>query len=373
MITLFTRNLCFSGFLHIPAAVLSAIAFFGCDVGQTSDQTSGSGGGGGAQASSSPASSSTGAGGGSATGSGSGNPGGGYYTQGNTIYDSNGVPHQFHGIARPSLEWNAQGENLSTADHALIAGWGANVVRLALNQRFWLTNPAYEGTVDDNVQWAKMAGMDVILDLHWSDKGDPGTQPGQQRMADANSLTFWQAVAAKYKDDHRVLFELYNEPHDVSWDVWRNGGPSGDGFTVVGMQQLYDAVRATGAQNLVIIGGLDHAYDLSGVASHRINGTNIIYATHPYNFPNKQPADWPADWGYLAATDPVMITEFGVISGSCDSTYYSQVIDYAKQQNVSWTAWAWYVKDCAFPSLITTWNGDPSAAGQVVRTALQAF
>ena len=31
------------------------------------------------------------------------------------------------------------------------------------------------------------------------------------------------------------------------------------------MQQLYDTVRATGAQNLVIIGGLNWAYDLSGV------------------------------------------------------------------------------------------------------------
>ena len=62
-----------------------------------------------------------------------------------------------------------------------------------------------------------------------------------------------------------MLFELYNEPHDVSWRVWKSGGDAGDGCQAVGMQQLYDAVRATGAENLVIIGGLDWAYDLSGV------------------------------------------------------------------------------------------------------------
>ena len=43
-----------------------------------------------------------------------------------------------------------------------------------------------------------LAGMDVILDLHWSDRGDLGNQgPGQQRMADQNSITFWTQVAGK--------------------------------------------------------------------------------------------------------------------------------------------------------------------------------
>ena len=79
-----------------------------------------------------------------------------------------------------------------------------------------------------------------------------------------------------------MMFELYNEPHDVSWSVWKSGGATGEGLQAVGMQQLYDTVRATGAQNLVIIGGLDWAYDLSGVPANRIDGYNIVYATHPY-------------------------------------------------------------------------------------------
>ena len=43
-------------------------------------------------------------------------------------------------------------------------------------------------------------------------------------MADTNSITFWSQVAAIYKNDGRVLFELYNEPHDISWTVWKSGG-----------------------------------------------------------------------------------------------------------------------------------------------------
>ena len=51
------------------------------------------------------------------------------------------------------------------------------------------------------------------------------------------------------------------------------------------MQELYDVVRTrdgAGADNVVIAGGIGWAFDLSGVASHRIQGYNIMYATHPY-------------------------------------------------------------------------------------------
>ena len=111
----------------------------------------------------------------------------------------------------------------------------------------------------------------------------------QQVMADINSKTFWTEVATRYKGDGRVLFELYNEPHDVPWTTWQKGGTTGSGWEVVGMQQLYDAVRAAGADNLVIVGGLNWAFDLSGVATNRIAGYNIVYATHPYDAPRSKP------------------------------------------------------------------------------------
>jgi hypothetical protein len=275
------------------------------------------------------------------------------------------------GISRPSLEWNPQGESLFERDYQNIASWGANVVRIPLSQVSWRTWAPYPRTVDTQIAWAHKYGMDVILDLHWSDGA--GGEPGQKRMADANSRIFWQQVAERYKNDGGVLFELYNEPHDVSWDVWKNGGSSGDGFTVTGMQQLYNAVRETGATNLVIIGGLDHAYDLKGIRTHRITGNNIVYATHPYDFSNKQPGNWEADWGFLAASDPVMVTEFGVTSGDCGTAYYTSLLNYADQKRVHWIGWAWYPSGCAFPSLITNYDGTPTAAGSVVRQRLQSY
>jgi endoglucanase len=256
---------------------------------------------------------------------------GGYYVNGNTICTAAGRPHLFHGVDRPSLEWSSGGEALLAADFRRMAGWKANVVRVALNQDFWLADspfydPGYPGLVDSVVTWAEAAGLDVILDLHWSDAGTLGgcvpTSGCQQKMADRNSLTFWSEVARQYADDGRVLFELYNEPHDVSWDVWLSGGDTGDGWQAVGMQQLYDAVRATGAQNLVIVGGLDWGYDLSSVPSHRIAGYNVVYATHPYSpATERRSRFWDIYWGSLTATDPVIVTEFGAYSAAFDQPF----------------------------------------------------
>jgi endoglucanase len=143
---------------------------------------------------------------------------------------------------------------------------------------------------------------------------------------------------------------------------------------VVGMQQLYDAIRAAGAENLVVIGGLDYAYDLTGVPGSRIKGHNIMYATHPYNNGSqKRPLSWDSYWGFLTKTDPVIVTEFGDSAADCPSMYSSDLIAYADKHHVSWTAWAWFPGGCMFPSIITDWNGTPNQPGAVVKAALEAY
>jgi len=310
----------------------------------------------------------------------------GYYVNGNTVCTSAGKPHLLHGVDRPSLEWSSTGANLSAADFAAMAGWHANVVRVALSQDFWLAEsptyaPGYAALVDQVVQWAHAAGMDVILDLHWSDRGDYGTAAAQQPMADVHSIEFWKEVATRYKGDGRVFFELYNEPHDVPADLWLSGGMNeSPAYQVAGMQQLHDAVRGVGAENLVIIGGLDYAFDLSIVASYPVQGHNIVYATHPYNnAPDRQPGDWNSGWGYLTATAPVVVTEFGDGTGTCSPVWDQTLIPYADSHNAGWTSWAWFVGGstptdlCKFPSLISDWSYDTTNEGAVVKAALLGY
>lgn len=307
-------------------------------------------------------------------------PPSGYTVRGNKIYDANNNVHLFRGIARPSLEWNSQGEGLSLADYKVMAGldpapskgWSANVIRLSLSEKFWLQNTSgYQATIAQQVAWITRPppdgiGKDVILDLHWSVGGNLANDHKQYRMADLQSITFWQQVAARYKDNPKVLFELYNEPHDVPWTVWRNGGSSGEGYTAAGMQQLYKAVRDTGATNLVIVGGLNWAYDLSEIPTYKLTGTNIVYNTHPYEVDGKLAGNWNSGFGNLSATSPVIMTEFG--NWDCNGPYYTDLLNYAQSHGIHWTAWAWMNPlDCGFPTILADWNGTPSAIGQIIK------
>jgi hypothetical protein len=290
----------------------------------------------------------------------------GYAVTGNTITDkSSGQAHLFRGVASPSMSWQPQCDRCTLDQFQRMSQvWKANVVRLSVNQGYWLRGSAtysagYAAELARVVATIEQAGMDVILDNHGS---------GSRYMADANTVVFWREVAAVYQHDPHVLFELFNEPNQITWDVWLNGGMAPDG-PVHGMQELYNAVRSTGATNLVVIGGLSWAYDLSGVPTHRVVGNNIVYNTHPYSYPGKQPQDWDYGFGFLAQTDPIIATEFG--NTDCSTGYYQAFVNYAKAHHISWTAWAWFPDaGCGFPPIISDWDGTPTATGLVVKGAL---
>ena len=88
-------------------------------------------------------------------------------------------------------------------------------------------------------------------------------------MPDAQyAPTFWTSVANAFKGNNAVVFDLFNEPYPdaasnfnnatAAWTCLRDGGTcTGIGYQVAGMQSLVNAVRATGATNVIMVGGLD--------------------------------------------------------------------------------------------------------------------
>ena len=334
----------------------------------------------------------------------------GFSVIGNQIFDpATCKPILFRGATRPSLQWYWAGDDRFVdvdKDFAIMRTWGVNLVRIPITQTFWVKgnkqyNDGYKALVIDAVKKARAIGMAVIIDLHATDRGDASFDkvPDGQQMADVNiSIPFWKDVATTFKDDGGVIFELYNEPHDIDWSTWLNGGPiaSGptypggpyaDGYTAAGMQQLYNAVRGAGAKNLVMINGTHWGFFLDGVPQNRVAGFNIIYGAHPYDWPDKQAETWEEAFGFLAATDPIVVSEFGAYD--CTRlAYYGQVLDYADRKGLSWIAWAWWTPPavsanytaaqrefdiCKFPALITDWNGTPSPSGSIIKARLASY
>lgn len=301
----------------------------------------------------------------------------GFTVSGTDILTASGTPILFHGVNRPSFEWSAtgQGELRGEGVYQAIASWGANIVRIPLNQEFWTNDSSgYRGTIQQEVQFAKNNGMAVMLDLHWT-----STASEQEEMARPSAVAFWQSVADTFKNDGQVIFDLYNEPHTIDFRVWRDGNAEW-----AGMQTLYDAVRGQQAHNLVVVSGLQYGYDLfpvmDGLLDHEdraLLAYNTVYATHVYEADgqtNRQPAFWDQFFGNVGQKFPVIIAEFGtIIDGQCHADFENQVMDYADQHGMGWIAWAWFSGGCSFPSLISDWGGTPSVKGQAVRTRMLSY
>jgi endoglucanase len=272
---------------------------------------------------------------------------GGFYTKGKYIYDNQGKKHIFRGVNRPGYEDKLDGDfRQHKNEFPEMARWGANVVRIPINQHWWLTDKkGYRAKIAQVINWTLENNMTAIADLH---RSVANGRVVDMHTADEESLLFWKKFAAKYKDKGRVLFELYNEPKNVSARTWMKGGVEG-GKKYVGMQRLYDAIRALGAHNLIVIGGLNWGYDLRGLKTYPLNkgAYNVVYSSHLYHYGGKRVSDWPKCWAWILDKHPVILTEFGYAKedlqadGSYSLDYERAIFKFADENDVSWVAWAW--------------------------------
>ncbi|MGA2552076.1 MAG: glycoside hydrolase family 5 protein [Burkholderiaceae bacterium] len=307
-------------------------------------------------------------------------------TSGSHLIDASGATVQLRGVDVSGLEsvaiqgWDPAnpwggGTGTATPNWNTIKTWGANAVRLPLNEASWLgltcideggigsvvingvktqdvagatiqADPGknYQATVAASVAGATEAGLYVILDLHWT---APGTAcpMAQNPMADSDhSVAFWTSLATAFKGDPNVVFELFNEPYlywitapQTDWGVLLAGGTEsqyvtgGTPYTIAvnwpaaGMQEMVDAVRATKATNVILTSGVNWAQDLSqwlankpqdplnqlGAVWHAYPTYGTTFGTAAYIQPNYSPQIWAEVSAILAAGYPVVITEFG--------------------------------------------------------------
>lgn len=301
------------------------------------------------------------------------------HTNGKYIENPNGDIVRLTGVNVPSLEWTNTGENVFESIQVGVESWEADIIRLPLCQDRWFGKAAgqtdggaqYREIVDSCVHEANDLGAYILLDLHWNDCNVWGQNIGQHEMPDDNSVLFWKSVAAIYANDPGVLFDLYNEPYGVSWSIWRNGGNVSEvyngqtlNYHAPGLQDLLDTIRATGARNVVVAGGLNWGYDLSGVlngyALSDSSGYGILYGSHIYPWKT----NWDANAGNVSNYYPVFVGEFGANDPATDNTdpnaytWVPEVLGYLDQHWMSWTAWC--LHPTATPNLISDWNYTPT-------------
>jgi hypothetical protein len=289
---------------------------------------------------------------------------------------ANGQAVRLLGVNRAGSEYMCTGTGTQVFDGpsddasiAAMAAWKINTVRVPLNEDCWLginglpaaySAATYQQAIVAYVNRLHAHGLYAVLDLHWN---APGAQPskGQQVMADADhSPAFWSSVASTFKSDGKVVFDLYNEPHGISWTCLRDGCLSG--FQTAGMQSLVNAVRATGAKQPILAGGLGYSGDLSQWLSFKPSDPQLAASFHTYNFSGCASTCWNATVKPVATVNPVVTGELG--ENDCAHGYIDAYMNFADAQGISYLAWAWNPYSCtSFPSLISAYDGTPTNFG----------
>ncbi|MBV9413161.1 MAG: cellulase family glycosylhydrolase [Acidimicrobiia bacterium] len=301
----------------------------------------------------------------------------GYTTAGNKIIAPDGSQFVPRGVVRDGFQYQPTGPYyMSDNDFQAMYLWGSTVVRLPLDQMQWLStscnyDSTYASRLDAAVQSITSRGMVALLTLSRAAAGQACGTGQLVPMADDYSIPFWTQVANRYKNNPLVAFDLFNEPHDISEAVWHDGGMVGSpAWHAVGMQQLYNTVRGTGATNVLFISGTNWAFNIDVSLRRPIDGYGIVYGTHLYNPPESGPVRSDADGVVtpVAGRYPVAVTEFGTSSGT--ALYNQNVIAFAEQRGIGWMAFKWYSLPSTYALLNDFTTYTPSPAGAPVEAAL---
>jgi endoglucanase len=294
-------------------------------------------------------------------------------------------------------------EQASAGSIAAMQSWGFNAARVELNESCWLgvqgVKPAYSGVayqhaIEQYVHALNAAGMYVIIDMHFSSSGGSKYARGQRPMPDERyAPAFWSSVAEAFKEDPAVIFDLFNEPYPnrntdspASWRCDLDGSAGGTckglHYTAAGMQQLLDAVRGTGATNVVMVAGPQYAGDLDRWLEyeptdplHQLAASIHIYwksPSEPEYSPCWSSSCWSEVLAPLSVQVPIVVGELGELD--CGDTLYPPLLEFADRYGISYLAWAWFVGSCAAePSLISSYSGTPTAYGVGYRRHLESL
>jgi endoglucanase len=337
-----------------------------------------------------------------------GTPAAQLHVSGNKLVNASGTQVVLHGVNRSGAEyacvqgWGFFDGPVDEASIVAIKSWThVTAVRVPVNEACWnaesYVNSAYAGTnyinaVKTYVNLLNANGIDVILDLHWTDGLYTGTSAGcssaqatcQKPMPDAaQAIPFWTSVASTFKGDNAVVFDLFNEPYasratgsDASgWQCWLSGGTcAGIGYQVAGMQSMVNAVRGTGAANVLMLGGEEYSNELTSWLTYEPTDPdhNLVASWHSYSFNTcATQACWTAQVAPVMASVPVIAGEIG--ESDCGGSYLNGLTTWLESQNTGFLAWTWNAWGSCPNVLITDYAGDPTGFGAAYKAILQAL
>lgn len=203
--------------------------------------------------------------------------------------------------------------------------WGASVVRAAIGvdpDDAYIQNPEKALTCVQSVADAAIANdIYVIIDWH----------SHHIRLEEAKE--FFTQMATRYKGIANVIYEIFNEPVDDSWDAVK-------AYSV----EIIKTIRAIEPDAVILVGTPHWDQDIHLAADSPIIGyNNIMYTLHFYANTHKQYLRDRGDYA-LSKGLPLFVSECAGMEASGDGAInkeeWTAWLDWMQRNSISWAAWS---------------------------------
>lgn len=244
--------------------------------------------------------------------------------------------------------------------------WNATVVRAAMGvttvEDNYLDNPQFAlQCIEPVIKAAIKEGIYVIIDWH------------AHEMHTQKAKDFFSQMAQKYGRYPNVIYELYNEPVEDSWESLKQYA-----------KEIITEIRRYDPDNIILMGCPHWDQDIHLVAESPLTGvSNVMYTLHFYASTHKE---YLRDRMEDAAKRglPIFVSESGVTeasgNGKIDPESQQLWIDRMEKLKISWVCWSISDKDesCSMllPRATATgpWADDViKRSGKLTRGYLQKY
>ena len=250
-----------------------------------------------------------------------------------------------------------------------LQSWGANFVRIPLEcyatnpggSSNWAcagSDPTYVSDIVSIVQHAAtyIPPMYVLLSI-WDDP-----TLSSEEWPTAATDTELQIWANALLDQPNVIFAPTNEPDGVGTGSDASGAWTAINSAVAAIRAVEDA-NGTPHHVVAAQGVGNWARDINYYVTHPITadgGDNIVYEIHAYDpasaFTSCSGDPCPGEWEPQSASIPVIIGEFGPVSGTMTTSDVATLMTDAQTLDVPYLAWIFHMR-CDPDLLVDNSNG----------------
>ena len=252
------------------------------------------------------------------------------------MVDAANLPFLIRGVNVPGLETGNTAAFTEFHFRVIRQRWNMNGVRLPVSVALWQRDgAAYLETVASAVALANAEHLLVILSAY-----------GDGPLPTTVTADFWRACAQWFRDTPGVIFDLFNEPSangatGSRWTVWQGA-----------LQPLVDAIRSTGAAQIISASAFQDSLEFRGfTSSAALRDANVIYEIHPFYDLALTDDARDAGFGFLTPSYPVYAgawgAPFGQNTAACRAlpselvkvfALLLQTMLYFDVRGISWTA-----------------------------------